>query len=697
MNDRQQHAMTMLDHALAAAAKGFRVFPVRQNGKVPLVEDWPNRATTDPDVIRKWWTDALGEPANHNVGIAVGNGTGVLDFDIKGAKRGMASFQEMRLKGLPESLTVTTPSGGFHVYLKTKVPFPNKVEKLAEGVDTRGDGGYVLAPGSTLIVNGEEVPYRTVTDRPIAEAPNWLVEDIKRANKPKPSENKPQDPRLTDYATKLAIRYLVHEAPEAIEGSGGDETTVSVARRLHDFGVPEPEALDLLLEHWNETKASPPWNADDLQLKVRNGYKYAKGQFGGHSAAHEFEPLDLPLTADHLAHDIDPDDPFPAFTPIAPINPDQIKQRQFIFEGLFAKGMVQMLGASSGVGKTQLTVQLMLSAALGRSFSGLKTTTRMPRTIAYWNNEDDMDEINRRILATSIHFGIEQERLHGRVHLASGVGRKLIVAKKDKSGIVRPTPDADKLIHMLRDMNADMLILDPLVEFHACDENSNVEMAAVVGVLRKIANEADVALFLLHHDRKPDGASSQGFAGSQHAMRGASAIQGVTRAILTLYGMSEKDAANFGVTEDQRHLYVRLDVAKNNLGLAGGAPVWFKRVGVPLRDRVGPEGAGDVVGVLEPIEMEKIQKAEKAIGYEAALLGALATVEGAGLLWTPWRSVEPSLLANSGRTERSWRRWLVEVARGERDLDHVELRGLDESQADKQRIYVRKKGLEFLD
>jgi hypothetical protein len=693
MNDRQQHAMTMLDHALAAAAKGFRVFPVRQNGKVPLVEDWPNRATTDPDVIRKWWTDALGEPANHNVGIAVGNGTGVLDFDIKGAKRGMASFQEMRLKGLPESLTVTTPSGGFHVYLKTKVPFPNKVEKLAEGVDTRGDGGYVLAPGSTLIVNGEEVPYRTVTDRPIAEAPAWLVEDIKRANKPKPSENKPQDPRLTDYATKLAVKYLVNEAPEAIEGSGGDETTVSVARRLHDFGVPEPEALDLLLEHWNETKASPPWNADDLQLKVRNGYKYAKGQFGGHSAAHEFEPLDLPLTADHLAHDIDPDDPFPQFTNFSPIDPRSLPRRVFVFDGVIAKKTLAALNAPSGVGKTQFTVQLAISAATGRNIAGLKPATRRPQTVAYWNNEDEADELRRRMLATAIHFGIDQDRLTNHIRFASGVSRKLIVAGKDKSGVVRATKHADTLIHLLKDMRADMLVLDPLVEFHSCDENSNVEMAAVAGVLRQIAVEADVAVLMLHHDRKPDSASSQGFAGSQHAMRGASSLQGVTRAILTLYGMAEKDAQAWGVSEEQRHLYLRLDQAKNNLGLVGGEPLWFKRTSVALQDEIG----GDVVGVLDPVEMDKVQKAEKVVGYEAALMGALGHVEGAGLLWTPWRSVEPSLLENSGRTERSWRRWLVEVARGERELEHVELRGVDVNQADKQLIYVRKKGSEFLD
>jgi RecA-family ATPase len=238
-----------------------------------------------------------------------------------------------------------------------------------------------------------------------------------------------------------------------------------------------------------------------------------------------------------------------------------------------------------------------------------------------------------------------------------------------------------------------MLVLDPLVEFHSCDENSNVEMAAVAGVLRQIAVEADVAVLMLHHDRKPDSASSQGFAGSQHAMRGASSLQGVTRAILTLYGMAEKDAAAWGVSEDQRHLYLRLDQAKNNLGLVGGEPIWFRRTSVALQDEIG----GDVVGVLDPIEMSKVQKAETKRPYEDALLVALANVEGAGMLWTPWPVVEREVLQFDGRTERSWRRWLGEVAAGERSLEHVELRGLSTEMVEKQRILIRKKGSDFLD
>jgi RecA-family ATPase len=685
----------MLDHALSAAEKGFPVFPVEPFGKVPLISDWPNRATIDPKMIRQLWTDALGEPQPYNVGIAVSEHEVVLDYDVKGGKRGLESYQQMLADGLPQdTLTVTTPTGGLHVYLKASSPIGNSAEKIAPGVDVRSRGGYVLAPGSSLLVDGKVVEYNVINDAPLADAPKWLWSKPGTPNKADVPLSATPDHDAIDYAVKLATDYLINRAPQAIEGAGGDATTYSVALRMKDFGVPEDLALELLLEYWNDTKASPPWQPDDLEVKVRNAYAYAKAPSGHLSAAFEFEHVDIPLTADHLAHDIDPSDPFPAFTNFSPIDPRSLPRRVFVFDGVIAKKTLAALNAPSGVGKTQFTVQLALSAATGRNIAGLKPATRRPQTVAYWNNEDEADELRRRMLATAIHFGIDQAKLTDHIRFASGVSRKLIIAGKDKSGVVRATKHADKLITLLRDMRADMLVLDPLVEFHSCDENSNVEMAAVAGVLRQIAVEADVAVLMLHHDRKPDSASSQGFAGSQHAMRGASSLQGVTRAILTLYGMAEKDAAAWGVSEDQRHLYLRLDQAKNNLGLVGGEPIWFRRTSVALQDEIG----GDVVGVLDPIEMSKLQKAEKTKSHELQIDAVVKAMEGEGLLWVGWPSVEAHLLASGYRSEASWRRWLNEIATGERALELFEMKGVDSAEGlVKREIYIRKKGADFLD
>lgn len=143
--------MDKTEAAARLAERGFRVFPLRPGDKRPPEDfHWKDRATRDVKVIRDWWG---GRYADHNIGIATGQGLLVLDFDTKDGKRGVASMQLLDMLGLPESLRVRTPSGGVHVYLA--VP-PIDVTVSAgripgyPDVDVRCEGGYVVGPGSTI-------------------------------------------------------------------------------------------------------------------------------------------------------------------------------------------------------------------------------------------------------------------------------------------------------------------------------------------------------------------------------------------------------------------------------------------------------------------------------------------------------------------------------------------------------------------
>lgn len=163
-----------LEAALAVARIGFAVFPCRPDS-VPLLRDWPNRASADEATIRSWWQQFPSAiPA-----IACGaSGLLVVDCDVKKGKDGInewrANCQQNDFDPSPCPV-VETRSGGQHYYFRQLEgpPLGNTVGTLSPGIDTRGAGGYVIAPG-TVLADGRG--YRLVAGSllDIPDLPNGL-------------------------------------------------------------------------------------------------------------------------------------------------------------------------------------------------------------------------------------------------------------------------------------------------------------------------------------------------------------------------------------------------------------------------------------------------------------------------------------------------------------------------------------------
>src|SRR5262245_11531725 len=135
----------MLSTALALAAKGLAVFPCRARTKKPACPHGCLDATHDAATIESWWR---GDP-NYNVAIATGAPSGVFVIDVDGDD-GEAALRKLEAEHgmLPPTVEVITARGR-HLYFKMPAhPVPCSVDKIAPGIDVRGDGGYVLAPPS---------------------------------------------------------------------------------------------------------------------------------------------------------------------------------------------------------------------------------------------------------------------------------------------------------------------------------------------------------------------------------------------------------------------------------------------------------------------------------------------------------------------------------------------------------------------
>src|SRR5919106_4663568 len=142
-------------------------------GKHPRTTNGLKDATTDPAQIQEWWQ----RWPKANVGIATGSGSGlavaVIDLDVH--KGGLESWAGLAAQDGPvETLSVITGSGGRHLYFwaPEEVPLKSTADRIASGIDTRAEGGYVVVLPS-IHFSGHR--YRWANSLPPAPLPDWLL------------------------------------------------------------------------------------------------------------------------------------------------------------------------------------------------------------------------------------------------------------------------------------------------------------------------------------------------------------------------------------------------------------------------------------------------------------------------------------------------------------------------------------------
>ena len=118
--------------------------------KEPRIKGWQQEATTDEKSLREWWriwSDAV-------PGIELGRaGLIVIDTDRHGGNDGVANFAALVSEHVPlaNHPVAETAGGGEHHYFRQwrGEAFGNSEGTLrGKGIDVRGKGGWVVAPGS---------------------------------------------------------------------------------------------------------------------------------------------------------------------------------------------------------------------------------------------------------------------------------------------------------------------------------------------------------------------------------------------------------------------------------------------------------------------------------------------------------------------------------------------------------------------
>ena len=160
--------------------RGLEIFPCIRNKKNPLTANGFKDASSDEQVINGWWD----KYPDANIGLPTGkvNNLVVVDVDVKNDAGGMDSLQQLLEEcGEFDTRVVRTPSGGLHYYFS--YPQDEEIIKcrtnLRPGIDIRADGGYVVAPGSSIDGNAYEFKDK---DKDIAELPQKLLKVLTNKN-----------------------------------------------------------------------------------------------------------------------------------------------------------------------------------------------------------------------------------------------------------------------------------------------------------------------------------------------------------------------------------------------------------------------------------------------------------------------------------------------------------------------------------
>lgn len=403
--------MAKIDDALDLAIAGFPIFPGVSNKKSPAVEGGFKAATCDLDQVAAWWT----KNPEYNIGLATGNGLFVIDCDVR--KDGKTDLDDLIKRGLKAKTIVRTPSGGQHCYLRynpENVKLASSTRKIAPDTDHRADGGYVLAPGSSIDGHAYEWERGELSSLQDAEEmPQWLIDLCRK--KPREKE-KPLDVQIeldTPPAIEWAKSYLINDAPCAIQGEGGDHTTFTIAALLHDHGVSEEICLDLMLE-WNREKAIPPWSPDDLEQKVRNAFRYAENPAGCRSpfaefGAYPFEIRPRAKTAPANMGRVDKSEDAAPSTVEEWLTRD-LPEPDFLMGHVFSTTNRSLLVAPTGLGKTNFGFALALHMSAGVSF--LQWNGRRLARGLYIDGEMSNRLMRKRLVDALRRFGSHPEGLH---------------------------------------------------------------------------------------------------------------------------------------------------------------------------------------------------------------------------------------------------------------------------------------------
>lgn len=213
-------------------------------------------------------------------GVATGSRSGFFAIDVDGPE---AHARLLAMEPMPDTFTVKSPSGPerYHLWLTAHSTWRVKTSagQLGRGLDVRGEGGYVVAPGSPHRRGGF---YEVTRDTAIAPAPAWLLDwpglrararVLKDHGAVAPVPIADMGNAYGQARIRNAVEYL-RTAPLSVEGQGGRTTFFRVCCCLvRRQRLPLDLARGLIADVYNPrllAAGTTTWDLSDIEDRLES-------------------------------------------------------------------------------------------------------------------------------------------------------------------------------------------------------------------------------------------------------------------------------------------------------------------------------------------------------------------------------------------------------------------------------------------
>lgn len=546
--------------ALRYAEANIPVFPCIVGGKKPAVSGGFHAATTDLNQINAWWNEA-----DYNVGCEPGRaGWCVVDLDTKSG--GPDTWRALD-GDKPRTFAVATPGGGRHLDYKGNLP--GSAGKLGPGIDTRGEGSYVLVPPS--VVDGRL--YIVADDVEPAPLPAWVVENLGRQDKTPhiaPTNVETDAPATLEWAKKLIASDLAVYGPP-VDGASSDNRAYQFANTLLDgpalgHTLSEGVVIDLMAEEW-----APHFDPGWVDAKVESALAYRQNEPGCAPAgsperrygdpaglidgnpepapeeAREQKPLDdaappyverLRQIRDAAGRDgprYDPPPIMPLFMTAGDLAAFDFPPEVDVWQGLVLHQLVNLLYGDGGSGKTMLAMHLAVACAAGLAHLFGHKVMHMPVLMVLCEDAYKRTQTALRAICAELH--VNPAGLP--ITFCCTPADPLLAVIGDR-GEREIRPFLDTLCERIAPLGECLVVLDTASDIAQLNENLRLPPNTLLkGTLQPICDVFGATLIVPAHPSAAQVKSGRGTSG------GTSWKNGV-RNVLSLEGQREESASSAG-------------------------------------------------------------------------------------------------------------------------------------------------------